>query len=216
MCAPRSPSAPEPDRAVEPPDLGEGRVEDPVLQVRGAEVVDLAELAGLDHLAREPHGRDEAVVERAHVLDARRGDAAVHLEDSSAVRPSGFSQTTCLPASAAAMVGSAWNEFGPEVVEELAVGRRGRASRSSSARSRTAAPRRLRPPSARRSRRAVGAAARPCHVGEGAVGVRVRLPHEGVAEHADADRVRQVGDAAGDGLGHVGLEAAHETSALNC
>ena len=34
---------------------------------------------------------------------------------SSAVRPSGFSQITCLPASAAAIVGSAWKLFGPEL-----------------------------------------------------------------------------------------------------
>ena len=35
--------------------------------------------------------------------------------DSSAVRPSGFSQITCLPASAAAIVGSEWKLFGPEL-----------------------------------------------------------------------------------------------------
>ena len=52
----------------------ERRVVAPVLQVAAAEVADLAELAGLDHLAREPHRRDEAVVERAEVLDARRRD----------------------------------------------------------------------------------------------------------------------------------------------
>jgi hypothetical protein len=33
---------------------------------------------------------------------------------SSAVRPSGFSQITCLPASAATIDGSAWMSFGPE------------------------------------------------------------------------------------------------------
>jgi hypothetical protein len=31
------------------------------------------------------------------------------------VRPSGFSQMTCLPASAAAIVGSAWKLLGPEL-----------------------------------------------------------------------------------------------------
>ena len=55
-------------RALEPPDL----VVDvaPLLQVAAAEVVDVAQIARLDHLAREPHGRHEAVVEGAHVLDA--------------------------------------------------------------------------------------------------------------------------------------------------
>ena len=48
----------------------ERRVVAPVLEVAPAEVADLAELARLDHLAREPHRRHEAVVERAHVLDA--------------------------------------------------------------------------------------------------------------------------------------------------
>ena len=55
-------------RLVEAPEVGVGGA--PLLQVGAAEVVDLAELAGLDHLARQPHRRHEAVVERAHVLDA--------------------------------------------------------------------------------------------------------------------------------------------------
>jgi hypothetical protein len=37
-------------------------------------VADLAELARVDHLAREAHRRDEAVVEGAEVLDAGRRD----------------------------------------------------------------------------------------------------------------------------------------------
>ena len=48
----------------------------PVLQIAAAEVAYLAELAGLDHLARETDRRHKAIVERAHVLDAGRGDAA--------------------------------------------------------------------------------------------------------------------------------------------
>ncbi len=43
----------------------------PLLQVPAAEVEDVAELTRFEHLAREPHGRDEAVVERGHVLHAR-------------------------------------------------------------------------------------------------------------------------------------------------
>ncbi len=41
---------------------------------------------------------------------------------SSAVRASGFSQMTCLPASAAAIVGSAWREFGPELSKSCTAG----------------------------------------------------------------------------------------------
>ena len=54
---------------------GEGRVVAPVLEVAAAEVADLAELAGLDQLAGQPHRRHEAVVEAAQVLDARRRHA---------------------------------------------------------------------------------------------------------------------------------------------
>src|SRR5919197_3708405 len=54
---------------VEAPHLVGGRA--PVLQIRRAEVADLADVAGLDDLARQPHRGDEAVVEGAHVLDPR-------------------------------------------------------------------------------------------------------------------------------------------------
>ncbi len=53
----------------------ERRIVGPVLQIAAAEVPDLPQLAGLDHLPRQPDRRDEAVVERAQVLDAGRGDA---------------------------------------------------------------------------------------------------------------------------------------------
>ena len=46
----------------------ERRIVAPVLEVAPAEMADLAELAGVDHLAREPHRRHEAVVERAECL----------------------------------------------------------------------------------------------------------------------------------------------------
>ncbi len=42
-------------------------------------MADLAELARVDQLAREPDRRHEAVVERAHVLHAGRRDAAPDL-----------------------------------------------------------------------------------------------------------------------------------------
>ena len=57
----------------------ERRIVAPVLQVTAAEVADLSECALVDQLAREPHRRDEAVVEPAQMLDAGRGDAAPHL-----------------------------------------------------------------------------------------------------------------------------------------
>ena len=63
--------------AVEAPHLGIGVA--PVLQVAPAEVADLAELARVDQLPCESHGRDEAVVERAQVLHARRRDSAPDL-----------------------------------------------------------------------------------------------------------------------------------------
>ena len=44
-------------------------VDSPGLEVTGAEVEELAEVAGLDDLARQAHGRHEAVVEAAHVHD---------------------------------------------------------------------------------------------------------------------------------------------------
>ena len=59
--------------AHEAPGLGVGHA--PLLQVAAAEVADLAQLARLDQLAREPDRGDEAVVEGGHVLDAGRGDA---------------------------------------------------------------------------------------------------------------------------------------------
>src|SRR5919201_594557 len=63
--------------AVEAPDLFGGIA--PVLKVPTPEVTQLAELGCIDHLSREAHGGNKAVVERAHVLDASRRDAAPDL-----------------------------------------------------------------------------------------------------------------------------------------
>src|SRR6266545_2600050 len=52
----------------------ERRIVPPILQVAAAEVPELAEFALLDQLARQADRRYEAVVEAAHVLDARPGD----------------------------------------------------------------------------------------------------------------------------------------------
>ena len=48
----------------------EARVLGPVLEIARAEVANLAEIAALDDLAREPHRRHEPVVEAAEMLDA--------------------------------------------------------------------------------------------------------------------------------------------------
>ena len=74
----------------------------PVLQVAPAEVPDLAELTRVDQLPGESDCGNEAVVERTQVLHAGRLHAAPISKLSAASRPSGFSQTTCFPASAAA------------------------------------------------------------------------------------------------------------------
>ena len=162
----------------------------PLLQVAAAEVVDLAELARLDHLPREPDRRHEAIVERGHVLDARRGDA---LPDLVALirRPA----ERLLAEDVLAGLGRGDRRLGvevvrPRVVEELHGGvgdelvpvghealepvarRCGPDGGLVAARHRD---------QARHERR------RPRHVGERLVAVRVRLAHERVAEHAHTD-----------------------------
>src|SRR6476659_5617578 len=52
----------------------------PVLEIGGAEMVDVSEIAGLQQLACEPHRRHEPVVERAHVLDLMPLDGVPHRE----------------------------------------------------------------------------------------------------------------------------------------
>ena len=99
--------------AIEAPDLLVGVA--PVLQVAAAKVTEVAEVAGLDQLTGQADGRNEAVVEGAHVLHTGHCDASPDLVALVASRPSGFSQTTCLPASAARIVGSAWRSFGPRL-----------------------------------------------------------------------------------------------------
>jgi len=65
----------------------ECRVVAPILEIAAAEVPDLPQLAGLDHLARQPNRGHEAVVESAKVLDAGRGDAAPDLVGLVGVAP---------------------------------------------------------------------------------------------------------------------------------
>ena len=98
--------------AVEPPRV-ECRVVAPVLQVPGAEVADLAQLAGVDHLARQPHCRHEPVVEAAQVLYAGGGHGLPDVIALGRVSAQRLLADDVLPARAAAMVGSACEAFGP-------------------------------------------------------------------------------------------------------
>ena len=175
---------------VEAPDVALGGA--PLLEVGAAEVLDLAQLAGLDDLAREPHRRHEAVVEGAHVLDAGRLDALPGLVGLVGVAPERLLADHVLAGLGGrdrrlgvevvragvveqldAVVGDDRPPVGDVVAEPVAA--RGLGDR------RLVAPRDRH--ELRQQRR------RPRHVGQRLVRVRVRLAHERVAEHADADRL---------------------------
>ena len=174
--------------AAEPPRVRGGRP--PVLQVAAPEVVDLTELPGLDHLPGEPHRRDEAVVERGHVLHARGVDAPPQLEALLGGAPERLLAEHVLPGFGRRDGRLGVQVVRPRVVEELHLGvddeivpvRHGaleaEASRGLVHGRLVAARDRDQPRTERR---------RPRHVRQGAVRVRVRLAHERVAEHADAD-----------------------------
>ena len=162
----------------------------PVLEVARPEVADLAELAGLDQLAGEPDGWHEAVVEAAEVLDAGRGDARPDL-----VRLVGVAAERLLAEDVLAGLGRRDRRLGVHgvrsaVVEEadrrvghdvapvgrpalvaVAVGGLGD-------RRLVAAGDRDQPGQERR---------RPGDVAYVQERARMRLAHEGVAEHPDAD-----------------------------
>ena len=168
----------------------EARVVAPVLQVAAAEVADLAELAGLDQLAREPHRRHEAVVEAAEVLDARRLDALPDL-----VALGGVAAERLLAEDVLARLGGGDRRLGVErvgaaVVEEgdprvgdevVPVGRPALVAEAGG-RLRD----RLLVPSGDRDEPGLQRRVEPRDLPERA---RVRLAHEGVAEHADPDFV---------------------------
>ena len=67
------------DLLLQTPYQRELRVHDPVLQIHRAPVVDLADLARVDHLLRKRHGRDTAVVECRERALARLGRRRGHL-----------------------------------------------------------------------------------------------------------------------------------------
>ena len=114
MCAPMSPSAPGPGLLrLQPPDQRELRVDDPVLQVLRAHVPDLPDPARSATSCRASATAGHPPVVEADHRCARpaaraRSAAATIARASSTVLASGFSHSTCLPASSAAMAISAW------------------------------------------------------------------------------------------------------------
>ena len=112
MCAPMSPRAPEPAFVLlQAPRQRRLGIDDPVLEVLRPDVVDLADPALGDEPAGQRDGRHPAVGEADHRADAalaRACSAAATIASASAtVLASGFSHSTCLPASSAAMAISA-------------------------------------------------------------------------------------------------------------
>src|SRR5919108_1617487 len=176
-------------RAIEPPDALV-RLPAPRLEVARAEVDDVAELAAVDELPCEPNGRHEPVVEATHVLDLRPLGLAPHL-----VRHRGAHPERLLAQDVLAGAGGGDRRLGVHDVRAAVV--------------EEADPlvgdllppvrRRLGPAPAGacvldgRSRAAGdGDELRPqrdVEVTQREERARVRLPHEGVSEHANADRV---------------------------
>ena len=187
----------------------ERRVVAPVLQIAAAEVADLAELARVDQLAREPHRRNETIVEGAQMLHAGRSDRLPDLVALVGVAPERLladdvlSRLRCgdrrLPVDGVrpAVVEQGDTGVGDEVVP---VGRPALVAVPLGGGSHgllVPAGNRDQPGTERR---------RPGHVGDLPERVRVRLAHEGVPEHADAD----LRDVAGRGFGPVSRQRAHE------
>src|SRR5712691_6134523 len=180
--------------AVETPDLFGGIA--PVLQVTAPEVTQLAELACIDHLSREAHGGDEAVVERAHVLYAGRRDATPDLVALICVTSEGLLADHVLARLGGGDRRSRVHIVWPQVVDEPDLGVRDEllplrrpaveavASRSLGDCLLVPAGNRHEPRLERR---------RPRHVADLAEGVGVRLAHERIAEHAHADLAEVVG-----------------------
>ena len=180
--------------AVEAPDLFGGVA--PILQVTAPEVAQLAELPCIDHLSREAHGGDEAVVERAHVLDAGRCDAAPDLVALVCVTSEGLLADHVLARLGGSDRWSRVHVVWPQVVDEPDLGVRDEflplrrpaveavASRSLGDRLLVPAGNRHEPRSERR---------RPRHVADLAEGIRMRFAHERIAEHAHADFPEVVG-----------------------
>jgi hypothetical protein len=175
----------------EPPDHRHVVVRhDPFLQIRGAEVVDAPQRAALDQLAHLADGGHEAVVEGDHVLDARLLHGVEHrlgflggarqrllAEDVLARLRGGNARFgvgvvwSAIVEQLHAVVGQHVAPVGVVAVVAKAHGRR--------ARRRFVAP-------ADRSQLGNGGR-RVHHIWNLLERVAVRLAHEGVAQHADAD-----------------------------
>ena len=174
---------------VEPPALGVGRA--PVLEVGGAEVEGVAEVPGLEQLAGKPDGRDKAVVERAHVQHARLDCGLPHRERLIRCAAEWLLAEEMLPGRRGCDGGLGVHVVGAAVVEE--VDRRIGEERL------PVGDGALEAVAIGSGRDRVGAASgnrgepgperqRAGDVRQREIGVRVRLPHEGVPEHSDADR----------------------------
>src|SRR6266540_4905519 len=168
----------------------ERRIVPPVLQVAAAEVPELAELALLDQLARQADRRYEAVVKAAHVLDARPSDPPPDLVALIRSPSERFLAEHVLPRLCVGDRLLSVQRVRPAVVEETdslvgdefaPVGRPGLVPVALCRRCNGLLVAARDRDQLRHERR------RPGHVGELAERVRVRLAHERVAEHADAD-----------------------------
>ena len=162
----------------------------PVLQITTAEVTELAELAGLDHLPGEAHRRDEAIVERTHVLHPGGGDAAPDLVALVRVASERLLADDVLARLGRGDRRRGMERVGPEIVEELDLGIGHELFP-------VAGPANEAVPSGRLGD-CLGVSAgdrdeprlerrRPRHVRDLAERVRMGLAHERVAEHPDAD-----------------------------
>ena len=206
-----SPSAPDPALSrCSRQTSGNGRVHDPVLQVLRSHMPDLTQPSLGDQLPCEGESRHPAIVEArpstGRPCFATRSATSVIATASSTVLASGFSQSTCLPASSAAMAISACVSPGVHTSTSWTSSRAMSARQSVSTlpqpRRRAASARRLGVAS-RRERPSRGERQVEEPTGR-TPRLRVRRPHEGVAHHADAEHrrallsvIRQDGKASG-------------------
>ena len=212
MCAPMSPSAPEPARSFCSRQVS-GRAGSTSQSCRycGAHVPDLAEPPVGDQLAGERDGRHPAVGEADHRADAAlrppRSAAAAIASASATVLASGFSHSTCLPASSAAIAISAWRVARGADVDEVDVvpgdhrAPVGLGRRPADLRAAAATPAASRPHDAAIS----GCERQVEEAGRDAPGLGVRRAHEGVADHGDAEARRGVRIHAMSSVGRCGV-----------
>ena len=106
-------------RAVEAPGASLVRPQGGRRREARAEVDEVPELACLDQLPRQANCRQEPQVEAAHVDNPCARASSRRRRASAALRPSGFSQSTCLPFLAAAAVGSRCSVVRSGVVEDV-------------------------------------------------------------------------------------------------